>query len=289
LELEEVQVTPVALERVVDRRVFRPTMRTSKSSSRGEGAVEIDPARLGIEGHVNDLSGSRKAERKGKQRQRVHDENLRRLAWRLASQFHRLVRAYRRKRGHRVCLKRAILRDKKYGATHTKRKRAEFVHCLIKNEIKFRIRIQHNTRVDRHRNGTAPAYNFFLNLPRGEVIQLRGQRVVWGQKLSVTGMRLMSGESLIIFSPDASRGIAILGDDKRRWEIETLFKALKSRGFDFEAIHLTELDRIEKLLALLTIIFCWAHLLGEWLHEQKPIPIKSHHRPATSIFRYGLD
>jgi len=42
--------------------------------------VEIDSARLGIEGHVNDLLGSRKAERNGKQRQRVHDENLRRLA-----------------------------------------------------------------------------------------------------------------------------------------------------------------------------------------------------------------
>jgi len=88
--LKAVQVTPVALERVVDRRVFRPTLGTRTSCPRGEGAVEIDPARLGIEGHVNDLSGNRKAERKGKQRQRVHDENLRRLAWRLASQFHRL-------------------------------------------------------------------------------------------------------------------------------------------------------------------------------------------------------
>jgi len=98
----------------------------------------------------------------------------------------------------------------------------------------------------------------------------------------------MSGESLIILSPDASRITAILGDDKRRWEIKTLFKTLKSQGFDFEATRLTRLDRIERLLALLTIIFCWAHLLGEWLHEQKPIPIKSHHRPAISIFRYGL-
>jgi len=148
---------------------------------------------------------------------------------------------------------------------------------------------KHNTRVARHRHGTAPARNFFRNLPRGEVIQLRGQRVVWGQKLSVTGTRLMSGESLIILSPDASQVTAILGDDKRRWEIETLFKALKSQGFDFEATHLTELDRIEKLLALLTIAFCWAHLLGEWLHEQKSIPIKSRHRPAIRIFRYGLD
>jgi len=78
----------------------------------------------------------------------------------------------------------------------------------------------------------------------------------------------MSGESLIILSPDASRITAIPGDDKRRWEIETLFKALKNQGFDFEATHLTELDRIETLLALLAIAFCWAHLLGEWLHEQ---------------------
>jgi len=73
----------------------------------------------------------------------------------------------------------------------------------------------------------------------------------------------MSGEFLIILSPDASRVTAILGDDKRRWEIETLFKTLKSQGFDFEATRLTGLDRIERLLALLTIIFCWAHLLGD--------------------------
>jgi len=97
-------VTPVALERVVDRRVFRPTLRTRTTCPRSEGAVEIDPARLGIKGHVNDLPGSRKAERKGKQRQRVHDENRRRLAW-------RRVRAYRRKEGYRVGLERATLRD----------------------------------------------------------------------------------------------------------------------------------------------------------------------------------
>jgi len=30
---------------------------------------------------------------------------------------------------------------------------------------------------------------------------------------------------------------------------------LKNQGFDFEATHLTELDRIEKLLALLAIAF----------------------------------
>ena len=56
----------------------------------------------------------------------------------------------------------------------------EFVRYLIKNEIKPRIRIKHNTRVARRWNGAVPARNFFRNLARGEVIQLRGQRVVWG-------------------------------------------------------------------------------------------------------------
>jgi len=39
----------------------------------------------------------------------------------------------------------------------------EFVRHLIKNEIKFRVRIKHNTRVARRRNGTAPARSFFLS------------------------------------------------------------------------------------------------------------------------------
>ena len=80
LEWKEVQVTPVALKRVVDRLVFRPTMRRRNACPQGEGAVEIDPARFGIAGHVNDFPRSRKAERNGKQRQRGHAESLRRLA-----------------------------------------------------------------------------------------------------------------------------------------------------------------------------------------------------------------
>jgi len=61
---------------------------------------------------------------------------------------------------------------------------------FVGNEIKFRIRIKHNTRVARRWNGTAPARNSFRNLARGEVIQLRGQRVVWSQTLSGNGNAL---------------------------------------------------------------------------------------------------
>jgi len=109
----------------------------------------------------------------------------------------------------------------------------EFVRYLIKNQVKSRIRIKHDTHVARRRNGKAPARNFFRNLPRGKVIQLRGQRVVWGQELSVTETRLMSGESLTILSPDASRVTAILGDDKPRLGNRNLIQGIEEPRIRF--------------------------------------------------------
>ncbi len=40
---------------------------------------------------------------------------------------------------------------------------------------------------------------------------------------------------------------------------------------------------------MLAIAFCWAHAIGEWLAQQKPIKIKKHGRFAKSIFRAGFD
>jgi hypothetical protein len=52
---------------------------------------------------------------------------------------------------------------------------------------------------------------------------------------------------------------------------------------------MTDLNRIEKLLALLAITFTLCHVLGIWRNEQEPIKYKSHKRKAKSLFRYGLD
>ncbi len=49
---------------------------------------------------------------------------------------------------------------------------------------------------------------------------------------------------------------------RKRWEIETLFAALKSRGFDPEATHLTKPDRIRKLLGVLALTYSWTRILG---------------------------
>lgn len=78
-------------------------------------------------------------------------------------------------------------------------------------------------------------------------------------------------------------------DYANRWSIETLFGILKTRGFCLESTHLHDSERLSKLVALLTLALCWAHQVGDWLTEQKPILIKKHGRKAKSIFRTGFD
>ena len=76
---------------------------------------------------------------------------------------------------------------------------------------------------------------------------------------------------------------------KERWQVETAFKALKTSGFNIEDTNLTDVDRIEKLFALLLIAFTWVYKAGIYLDSLCPIKTKKHGRKAKSLFKYGLN
>ncbi len=77
---------------------------------------------------------------------------------------------------------------------------------------------------------------------------------------------------------------------KKRWQIETAFRAMKTSGFYIEDTHLTHLDRIERLFAIMTIAFTWAYLVGIYKHTMiKPIRELAHGRKAKTLFKYGLE
>ena len=46
--------------------------------------------------------------------------------------------------------------------------------------------------------------------------------------------------------------------NKQRWQIETLFKGLKSSGFNIEDTLVTDLERLGKLFLLTMIAFLWS-------------------------------
>jgi hypothetical protein len=158
---------------------------------------------------------------------------------------------------------------------------------LSKHHIIFRIRIKVDMNISRTDGVLAPARNFFRSLPLGSYCLLGGPRLICGHRLWVIGGRLPSGEYLIIVANDAPD--TIMDDYKKRWKIEVLFQALKSRGFNFEDTHITHEERLQRLFAVLTLAFCWAYHVGAWRQVVKPMPIKKHQRPARSIFRYGFD
>ncbi|MCK5893752.1 MAG: IS4 family transposase, partial [Endozoicomonadaceae bacterium] len=47
----------------------------------------------------------------------------------------------------------------------------------------------------------------------------------------------------------------MIEDYYKRWSIETLFVCLKSRGFDLESTHMTDLDRMDTLMGLFSLAF----------------------------------
>jgi len=163
----------------------------------------------------------------------------------------------------------------------------EWFDYLVKNQIQFRLRIKKNMMISRSNGRLSPAENFFRSLPLSTECQLVGRRFVCGHLLWVTGMRLLSGDYLIVVACDDSA--QVMNDYAKRWKIEVLFESLKSRGFNFEDVNLKDKESLKRLLAILTIAFCWAYHIGAWLNEIKPIRIKKHQCPAKSVFRYGFD
>ncbi len=56
-----------------------------------------------------------------------------------------------------------------------------------------------------------------------------------------------------------------------------------------EDTHITDLDKIEKLIFVLALAFCWAYRIGDIVVQDEPIPLKTHGRKARSLFRDGLN
>lgn len=158
---------------------------------------------------------------------------------------------------------------------------------LIEKDILFRIRIRENMKTQNNRGAFVKGKDLFRNLSLRETHTFARRKKIDGHLLFVIGVRLSDEFFILVTNRQPETA---LDDYAKRWEIESLFACLKTRGFNFEKTHLSHLGRIKKLVAILAIAFLWAHSTGEWLHQEvKPIPVKKHGRPLLTLFRYGLN
>lgn len=148
-------------------------------------------------------------------------------------------------------------------------------HWLQTQRIPFHQRIKCDTLVPNPWNRMMRIDTLLGSLKPGQVRLLPGRRPVWGCFVHLSVLRLDNGEFLAIATSGASQAEAI-DAYADRWQIETLFGCLKTRGFNFEDTHLRDAARLSKMMGLLALAFAWTHRIGEQLHDHVcPIPLKN--------------
>lgn len=163
----------------------------------------------------------------------------------------------------------------------------EWLVYLIEKKISYRLRIKANYQITNARGELIRAAKLCRTLKIGERLELKGKRKLWNYLVSVAVCRKEDGDNVVVISSEQSGKILL--EYGERWKIETLFGVLKTRGFRLEDTHLTETERVSKLLSLLTIAVSWGILAGEFESQNKPLKIKKHGNLEKSIFRLGFE
>ncbi len=163
----------------------------------------------------------------------------------------------------------------------------EWFRFLKRHRIKFQMRLRKDTLVRNGRKQWVQAWRLFCRTSINCPLVIPEARQMWGMELYLSGCRLKDGEYLILVSPEFCEKPQ--EEYKIRWGIETLFGALKSRGFNLEDTHLKDPERLSRLLALLALAFTWAFVVGQWQAIVKELKLKKHGYPPKSIFRRGLN
>jgi len=162
----------------------------------------------------------------------------------------------------------------------------EWFYFLVEQNIPFIIRIKRNCIV-RLKDGCKLQIGRLCKwLSKRKVVNCPIQ--LWGLSLYVSvGRKRDAKEAMILVSNCQFE--APIEMYRRRWEIETMFGCLKTRGFRMEDTHITDPDKMEKMIFVLAIAFCWAYRIGDLEDRKHPIKIKAHGRRARSLFREGMN
>jgi transposase len=179
-----------------------------------------------------------------------------------------------------------LLADREFGGD-------KWLNFLNDNNIQYYIRIRNNFKIYSYqKQAEIKAFWLFNKLKIGEFYHYPKVVKLHGQKCYLSGSKTLDRngkiEYLIIVS--FNKPEQAMAYYKQRWQIETLFRGLKSSGFNIEDTHVTDLERLKKLFSLTMIAFIWCYKIGDYLDENfRKIEIKTHGRKAISVFKYGLD
>ena len=164
----------------------------------------------------------------------------------------------------------------------------ELFAYLLENKTDFHIRLKTS-----HKSSGKSFLQIWRNVQ--DKVKLKGKVKieVFGLEIYVSCVKYQKdGKTEYLIVASGARNRDAIEEYKVRWQIETMFGCLKSRGFNFEETHLTEPKKIGKLFLLLGLGLLLSMLMGEFQVEtlkQVKMKLKKNKRYAKSLFRIGLD
>ena len=125
---------------------------------------------------------------------------------------------------------------------------SEWFAFLNSRGIHYHIRIRENFRVIRH-GKESKAHWLFTDLKLGECQHLSGIYYVNGQPCYLSGSKIKDKEGkpefqILVSYCNAEEALDMY---RQRWQIETMFKGLKSSGFNIEDSHVRSQERMANL------------------------------------------
>jgi hypothetical protein len=143
---------------------------------------------------------------------------------------------------------------------------------LIEKKIPFCVRLKESWNKVTLQNGDClEVKKCFPGLQRGEQRSLGLCQLGQGEAMVecfITGMRAPDkGEWIIVAHSKGLEDPCALY--RQRWRIETMFKTMKTGGFNLEDTHLTHPERLECLLGVLSIAFVICHKAGQFVIAHK--------------------
>jgi hypothetical protein len=162
---------------------------------------------------------------------------------------------------------------------------------MANKRIPFYMRIKENMWIKTSGRGCIQAGRLFA-YTEYNVVHTIGKPVhIDGNKVYLSAVKILNKEhkrEFVIVAALKPDPYALM-HYKERWQIETMFKGLKSSGFNLEVTHLNDLSRLSKMLAMISVAYVWAYKVGIYRDRFiKPIIFKKHGRKAYSYFKYGL-
>lgn len=149
--------------------------------------------------------------------------------------------------------------------------------------INFCIRVPKSHKIERLDGEILSVEQISQRYPQGTYLVDCMVDGVWG---NVYIKQLDEGDILFVFGNCEPKYLGKFY--KKRWVIEVCFQNLKTRGFNLEDTHMKRIDRLSKLIAMVSIAYGFCVCLGIYKDRKvQKITLKNHGYKSNSFFRVG--